>query len=291
MLRTPVMAHAASRPDTLAAVRVEETGASLGVGELREPTGIAADSRGFVYVADAMTGKVYRYSPNGGSVEFERPPDNPSFYPIDIAVQESFVYVLDYSTNALLRYDYRGAYLDVLVSFDQFPDLRPVSVSTGPGGRILVTDIAHHSVSGLTALLDLELTLGQFGSGPGTFNEPRKAVFLPDERIAVVESGNRRVQVFSPAGAFERVLPLPPAAFALPRSICADAQGNIFVADAQRGVIVYEGGDTSTFVIDSFAGNPIAPSALAIDWSNKLYVADLTSRSIHAYHLVYPGRR
>ena len=282
-----------SAVDTMAALRVEGAGASLGLGELREPIGIAADSRGFVYVADAMTGKVYRYSFDGRSVEFERPPDNPSFYPIDIAVQESFVYVLDYSTNALLRYDYRGAFLDVLVSFDQFPNVRPVSVSTGPGGRFLVTDIVDHSVSGLTTLLDLELSLGQFGSGPGTFNEPRRAVFLPDERIAVVESANRRVQVFSPAGTFERIL-APPSGrgFASPRSLVADARGNIFVADTQRGsVVVYAGGNAPAFEVDSFAGDPIAPSALAIDWSNNLYVADLTSRSILVYHLMYPGRK
>lgn len=279
--------------DTLAALRVEGTGSSLGLGELREPIGIAADSRGFVYVADAMSGKVYRFSSDDRSLEFERPPDNASFYPIDVAVQESFVYVLDYSTNALLRYDYRGTFLDVLVSFDQFPNMRPVSISTGTGGRMLVTDIANHSVSGLTTLLDLELSLGQFGSGAGTFNEPRKAVFLPDERIAVVESANRRVQVFSPAGTFERILGAPPGrGFASPRSLCVDARGNIFVADAERGdIVVYAGGDTPALEIDSFAGRPIVPSALATDWSNDLYVADLKSRSILVYRLVYPGRK
>jgi hypothetical protein len=42
--------------------------------------------------------------------------------------------------------------------------------------------------------------------------------------------------------------------------------------------------------IDSFEGQAIKPSALALDWGNNLYVADLKSRSILVYRLIYPPR-
>lgn len=276
--------------DTLARVRATASGARLGEGELREPIALAADARGYVYVADAMAGKVFRYAPDGASLEFERPAERSAFYPIDLAVQESFVYVLDYSSNALLRYDYRGVYLDVLVSFERLGGIRPVSVSTGAGGRVLVTDVAGHTVASLSPMLDVELTLGEFGRGAGAFNEPRKAAFLPDGGLAVVESGNRLVQVFSPSGAFVRILGDPPGGgFVSPRSLCADIEGNVFVADAEGGrITIYASDGAAVSGIDSFDGLSIKPSALALDWGTGLYVADLKSRSVLVYRLTYP---
>jgi DNA-binding beta-propeller fold protein YncE len=286
----PDSSRAPLEPDTIQVFRAEPTGDRLGAGELREPIGVAVDWRGFVYVADAMAGNVYRYSRDGESLEFARPPGNAAFYPIDIAVQESFILILDYSRNALVRYDFKGAYLDVLLSFDSFDSVRPVSVTAGAGGRILTTDIENHTVALWTPLLDLELMIGGFGWGEGRFNEPRKAAFLPDQEIVVVESGGKRLQFFSPSGRYERIL-LPPAgkAFGSPRSICADARGAVFVCDAERGRIsVFSAGGSYLANIDSFEGTSISPAAAALGWDGDLYVADLKSRSILVYRLNYP---
>ncbi|MCK4236765.1 MAG: NHL repeat-containing protein, partial [Candidatus Krumholzibacteria bacterium] len=211
---------------------LEPAGIRLGAGELREPLGLAVDARGFVYVADAMTGKVFRYSTDGESVEFEKPFLSPSLYPIDVAVYGSFVYVLDYSENRVLRYDHNGAYLDILLSFDEFGKMHPSSLTAGEGGRIATTDIENHTLTIWTPLLDIELTLGGYGWSEGRMDRPMKAAILPDDRIVVVESGNRRVQLFSPAGSFEKVLSLPEEMrFRSPRSISSDFMGFIFVAD------------------------------------------------------------
>jgi tripartite motif-containing protein 71 len=280
-------------PDTVGALRVEETDIRFGEGDLREPTGIAVDTRGTVYVADAMAGKVFRYTPDGESLEFERPPRNAAFYPIDVAVQESFVLVLDYSQNKLLRYDTRGAYLDVLLSFEVFDRVRPVSLTCGPGGRIITTDVVNHSIVLWTPLLDRELSIGEFGWGPGSFNAPRKAAFLPDQGFVVVESGNLRLQLFSPSGRFERIVK-PPAGmpFVSPRSVEVDRAGTILVCDANQGrVSVFTDRGRYVTDIDSFAGTAIAPAAAAAGWDGTLYVADLKSRSVLVYRLHYRRER
>ena len=280
-------ARAAS--DTVRSPAVEETGRALGSGELREPVGIAADSRGFVYVADAMAGKVYRYAPDGGSLEFELPRDVAGFYPIDVAVQESFILVLDYSRNGILRYDAEGSYLDVLLSFDEFTRTRPVSITAGEGGRLLTTDVAHHTVALWTPLLQRELVIGEFGRSPGSFNEPRKAAFLPDQRIVVAESGNKRLQFFSPAGGYEGVLQPPPGErLVAPRSIVVDEEGTIVVCDAGAGkLVLFSAGGVYLETVASFGGRAISPSAAAAVWDGRLYVADLASRSVLVYRLVY----
>jgi DNA-binding beta-propeller fold protein YncE len=276
-------------PDTLRSPGVAETGRTLGSSDLREPVGIAVDSRGFVYVADAMAGKVYRYSPDGESLEFERPSDVAAFYPIDVAVQEPFILVLDYSRNRVLRYDVKGSYLDVLLSFDEFDRTRPVSITAGAGGRLITTDVAHHTVALWTPLLEREFVIGEFGQGLGSFNEPRKAAFLPDQGVIVAESGNKRLQLFSPAGGYERIL-RPPAGepFVSPRSICADEEGTVVVCDAEGGrVFLFSAGGASVQGIGSFAGKAISPAAAAAGWDGTLYVADLASRSVLVYRLLY----
>ena len=278
-----------ANPNTSRALRIEETALRFGAGDLREPTGVAVDARGAVYVSDAMAGKVFCYTPDGTSLEFERPPNNAACYPIDVAVQESFVFVLDYSQNKLLRYDSRGAYLDVLLSFDVFDRVRPVSITGGPGGRIITADVVNHAVVLWTPLLDRELTIGEFGWGPGRFSAPRKAAFLPNQGLVVVESGNRRLQFFSPSGRFDRiVLPPPEKPFVSPRSVEVDHAGTIFVCDSERGCIsVFASDGAHVADIDSYSGEAISPAAAAAGWDGTLYVADLKSRSVLVYRLLY----
>lgn len=271
-------------------LRIESAGLRLGAGELREPLGLAADAAGFVYAADAMTGKVFRYSRDGESLEFDRPALFASLYPIDIAVFGPFVYVLDYDENKVLRYDTKGAYLDILLSFDEYERMHPASLTTGEGGRIVTTDIENHNVTVWTPLLDTELSIGEYGWEEGMFDRPMKAVILPDERIAVVESGNRRVQVFSPAGSFEGILlHTADGGFRSPRSISSDVMGNIFVADAAAGrVFVFSPEWESLLDVGSYEGEAISPAALTVGWDDFLYVADLKSRSILVFRLLYP---
>lgn len=269
------------------AVKIEELGIRLGMGELREPLAVAVDQRACVYVADAMTGKIFRYSPDGGSIEFEGP--SASLYPLDLGVEGSMVYVLDYTGNRVLRYDASGAFLDVLLSFDQFGGMHPVSFTAGGGGRFITTDIEHHSMTVWTPLLEIEFTTGEYGWTAGSFDDPRKAATLPDGGLVVVESGNRRLQVLSATGMFERIIEPPDQIpFLSPRWVASDGKGNIFVADTGAGALFVFDREGSFLVrIDSYGGEEIIPASAAIGWDDRLYVADLRSKSLLVYRLDY----
>jgi len=269
------------------AIGFEELGTRFGLGELREPLAVAVDQRGRIFVADAMTGKIYRYSPDGDSMEFEG--SSTALFPLDIGVEGSMVYVLDYTGNRVLRYDASGAFLDILLSFEEFPGMRPVSFTVGEGGRFLTTDIEHHSLTVWTPLLEIEFTTGEYGWSRGAFDDPRKAASLPDGGIAVVESGNKRVQILSPTGNYLRIVEPPDEIpFVSPRWIESDGAGNIFVADAGAGALfVFDPGGELLDRIDSYGGEKIAPASAAIGWDDRLYVADLRSKSVLALRLHY----
>jgi streptogramin lyase len=272
-----------------ASFRITEADSAL--TGLREPLGISTGVRGGVYVADGMRGKLYKYSPDGTVLEFPVPESINSIYPVDVAAEGApFVYVLDYSSRKVLRYDYRGAYLDVLISFDSFI---PASLSVGPGGSFALTDIENHSVLVLNPLLDRELELEGYGWEKGFFNKPAKAVILRDGRLAVADTGNGRVQLFTSSGAYERELPPPPGKdrFRSPRSLCCSPDGDLFIADTGAGAVsVYSPAGRFITLIDSYSEDKIAPSALAVDLNDNLYVADLRSGSVLIYRLVYPEK-
>ncbi|MBD3180031.1 MAG: hypothetical protein GF417_10790 [Candidatus Latescibacteria bacterium] len=255
---------------------------------LKDPLGISAGMRGGLYVADGMSGKVFKYAQGEDRVEFPVPERFNSIYPVDVVAESApFVYVLDYSSGKVLRYDYRGAYLDVLISFDSFV---PASISAGSGGSFILTDLENNSVMVLNPLLDIELEIEGYGWEKGFFNQPAGAAILRDGRLAVADTGNRRVQIFSSSGAFMSELASPDGdGFSSPRSICCDREGNIYVADPERGaVFIYSGSAEFSTMIDSYSGKKISPSAVTIDLEDRLYVADLASSSVLICRLVYP---
>ena len=277
----------ATTGDLLGAERLDIV---LGAGELREPLGLAVDDRGFVLVSDAMAGKVYRYSQDGTSLEFEAPDLDAGYYPIDVAAHGTLVYVLDYAGNRILRYEYKGAWLDVLLDFSLFEGVKPVSLTSSTGGRLLTTDHESHAVTVWSPLLDVEIRTGEYGWADGSFEKPMKAALFGDERIAVAELGNSRVQILSGAGGFDGYAILAgEAEMGSPRYVCGGLDGYLFVADPGTG-LVYGFTPSLEHVLTIGEGEDIRPSAVAASWDHRLYVADLKTRSILVYRLDYPGK-
>jgi hypothetical protein len=271
-------------------IRSERLEIVFGAGELREPLGLAVDDRGFVLVADAMAGKVYRYSPDGSSVEFEIPDLDAGFYPIDITAHGTLVYVLDYAGNRILRYEFKGAYLDVLLDFSLFERMKPVSLTGSGGGRLLTTDLENHEITVWSPLLDIEIRTGEYGWSDGSFDKPVKAAIFDDERIAVAEFGNSRVQILGGAGKFEGYAsPGGREGMKSPRYLCSGLDGYLFIADTAAGLVhAFAPSLEHELVIGE--GADIRPSAVAASWDSRLYIADLNTRSILVYRLDYPGR-
>ena len=278
--------------DSVSTIILTPLESRLGEEQLREPLGLAVDNDGFVYTTDAMTGKVFRFAQDGSYIEFENPALDAAFYPIDLSLNGPFVYILDYSGNRILRYDRQGAYMDILISFGNIEGMRPVSLTGGNGGRFLTTDFENHGMAVWNSFLDLELNWNDFGWGEGSLDRPAKAAMLPDERIVVSELGNRRVQLFSPSGAYESLLQVPEhPGYKSPRSVSTDQEGYIFVADTDGGTVyIFDPKAKYIQKIDSYLSNKIAPSAVAAGWDDHLYIADIRSHSILVFKMVYPGK-
>lgn len=226
---------AAAEPPPATALRFERE-LPLQSREFHQPVAVAAGSLGRLYVADIGRGSVMRIAADGRVMfEFQSPPQQPGLQPLDVEVTGFQVYVLDAQSNALLRYGDEGGYLDVLLAFADSGFEPPRALAVDRLGRVLLAQPARHVVRIADPGQHSEISLGGFGARPGEFARPLGVAFGAEGSIYVADTGNARVQRFSPVGNFV-------AAFAdslrEPRGLATGSTGEVLVADPKRDAVV-----------------------------------------------------
>jgi DNA-binding beta-propeller fold protein YncE len=121
----------------------------------------------------------------------------------------------------------------------------PASLAIGPDGNLYVTDLSHR-VTVISPAGKVLRRWGKPGSGPGDFafthgptgpaHYVGKIAVGPDGNVYVSDSGNARVQVFTPDGRFIRQFGSfgsGKGQFLRPFDLVVDGAGNVYVADDQ----------------------------------------------------------
>lgn len=162
-------------------------------------------------------------------------------------------------------------------------------------GNIWTTDAMLHVVKKYDPDGTLLLTLGQNGvpgQEAGTFNKPTNVFVASDDSIFVTDGyGNQRVVKFNKAGKFLKAWGKKgtgPGEFRIPHSVTQDRGGRIIIADrCGLGETKCTDGRVQIFDTDgkflakwtSPAGT-LAPQAVAVDTSNRLYVDDTQNSKV-----------
>ncbi|MBM4428887.1 MAG: hypothetical protein FJ026_00880 [Chloroflexi bacterium] len=122
---------------------------------------------------------------------------------------------------------------------------------------------------------------GGQGAEPGQFQEPRGiAVDAQRGQVYVVDTGNRRVQVFALDGGFIAVWDRSDESFEEPFDVVVDSRGEAYVLDAVAQFIQRYG---PTGELHGSIGHDLGfyrPRGLAIDDQDNLYVADTGNNRI-----------
>jgi len=122
----------------------------------------------------------------------------------------------------------------------------PAALAVGPDGNLYVTDLSQR-VSVISPAGTVLRRWGKPGSGPGEFRfipgDPTTPTDVhaqiavgPDGKVYVSDSGNGRVQVFTPQGRFVRQFGSYGSGkgqFLSPYHLAVDATGDVYVADDQ----------------------------------------------------------
>lgn len=259
---------------------------------LGEPLAVSVDFEGGVLIADGTPGRIVRWTPaSGGVTEFQRPSlqsGTGGFYPTDLAVKGFFVLAVDQPTRRILRFDNDGAYRDVLLNFEELQVGRrvsPYALAVDGSGRMAVTDVQNHQVLFFDAYLTLVLAFGNYGKFPGQLDTPLGVSFTSAGDIVVVDTGNRRVQIFSDGGTLRRVIPSGgESPLRRPRRALVTSDGRAFVADPGAGaVFVFDENGRFVRAIAPASVAGFSPTDVARTRDGRLFVTDENGRAVDVF--------
>jgi DNA-binding beta-propeller fold protein YncE len=279
----PVAALGGTPPNGPTAFFAGQQG-TLGSG-FNDPTGVAVDSAGNLFVADYGHSAVKEILAAGGYTTINTlAVANGNFnHPTGVAVDGSGnVFVADQYNNAVKEILAAGGYTTVstlAVANGNFN--YPTGVAVDASGNVFVADQLHSAVKeilvagGYTTVNTLAAVNGHFNHPPGVAVDGSGNVFVADQ-------GNNAVKEILAAGGYTTVNTLAVAKgnFSGPTGVAVDASDNVFVADffnAEVKEILAAGGYTTVVTLGSGITEPYG---VAVGAPGTIYVADYAATAI-----------
>ncbi len=222
-------------------------------GELGHATGIAVDKQNDVFILDALTCGLFRYSRQD---------------------------------STLVRVNCFGGCGQDYGEF-RFASAAGAGFSGGLAftkSTLLVADTYNHRVQAFyLPYYQIRFVLGREencapvpGTAPGEFNEPRDIVADSRGHFYVLDYGNRRIQQFNRIGQFRRFIGTEDM-LEQPESFAIDSSDCLYVVDSGKSTIEKfdsTGNPLRTVIDFSRLDQPIQPSGIAIDADDIIYVGE-----------------
>jgi predicted membrane-bound mannosyltransferase len=169
-------------------------------GQFSQPSDVAVDTEGNLFVVDTLNQRVQKFSPDGQFVAAVGAPGNAD-----------------------------GQFADPFVAGSYENHDGPWGIGLDPDGNVYVADTWNHRVQVFTN--DLEF-IRSFGTGD--LFGPRDVVIDAQGNALVVDTGNKRISVYSPTGELVQTHGTGGSGdgqFDEPTSISISPEGDIYVAD------------------------------------------------------------
>jgi tripartite motif-containing protein 71 len=266
----------------------------LGSSFLSNPTGIATDPEGNLFIVDTGNDRVVKCDGEGkfiketGGFGWEEGQFNrPTYIATDNGLN---IYVVDTQNKRVQRFDRNLNFISTIQvepqdDFSGFGLLEGIAVTSG--GELLLSDIEDDFVIKLDNFYAYVRTFGGFGYGEGSLRDPLGISVDKRENVYVADSQNDRVAIYDLFGNFlrgvgEKILRKP-------SGVTVGEDEMIYVANTekhsitifdQQGDIVLEYGTWG-----SGMGNFSKPTDLKLGKNNKLFVVDSGNNRICIFEI------
>ena len=266
-----------------------------GAGPLSLPSDVAVNNQR-VYIVDGGNHRVVVFDHQGkylfavGS-EGERAGQFSSPVGIDVG-DDGRIYVADKDNHRIQIFSKDGKYLKGFQVKSEGKLVRPIDLVVTPDGKeIYVTGNNNHKVMVLSEDGKLKREWGGSGQESGDFRYPGTIAFLKDERLAVVDILNTRIQIFEQSGDFSIEVGewgVLPGQLFRPKGVAVDSKGNLYVSDSYMNLIqVFS--DTGLFEhllkISESTRTMETPAGIAISKDQRLYVAEMLQNKVSVFGL------
>jgi DNA-binding beta-propeller fold protein YncE len=256
------------------------------------PLGLAVDSHGTLYVADASQNRLVVVDTSSGQVlgtigsfgagplEFQAP----TAVALD---SHDNLYVAERNGNRIQKISSAGQYVGSITPSDGLN--APFGVALDSADNVLIADSGNNRVRKLgQSNNEVLLSIGTLGQGRAQFNGPTSVGVGPFDNVYVADRGNNRVEMFDNSGAFLGAFGQPgdgPTDFRLPSAIGVSATtGDLYVADTDNNRVVHyspSSPDPQPMGSKGSAADQfLAPAGVAVDRAGNVYVADTGNRRV-----------
>jgi sugar lactone lactonase YvrE len=277
-----------------------------------EPTGVAVDSAGNVYVGDQKNHTIRKVTAAGvvmtlaGTAGMAGSADGTGtaarfLAPSGVAVDSAGnVYVADQSNHTIRKVTAAGVVTTLAGTAGMLGSADgtgaaarfrgPIDVAVDSAGNVYVADVGNEIIRKVTAagvVTTLAGTAGMLGSADGTgaaarFDGPDGVAVDSAGNVYVADRGNSTIRKVTAAGVVTTLADDTGAAasFTLPFDVAVDSAGNIYVSDyktirkvTSAGVVTTLAGAAGMVGFGSLAG-------VAVDSAGNVYVADFGNNII-----------
>ncbi len=204
-----------------------------------------------------------------------------------LAATASFVLLL----SVTVSFSMECVKSDILLSIEPSGVDQPSDLAIGPGGELYLVDGVNNRIVVTTAEGAPRFAFGKSGSKPGEFRYPLGIDISRDGRVFVADTGNHRIQVFTPKGDFLYMFPVKTASGEKPADpvdvLALDRKQYLYVSDndnhkikvhKQDGAFVFEWGG-----FGEERGRFRYPGILAANEYNQIFVVDVLNTRIQEF--------
>lgn len=177
---------------------------SIGVGELKRPTGLVVDTKNNrLLVTDTLASSLVIFDEKNlklvRAIGKESKGKNGFHYPTNVTLgRNDFIYVTDALNFRIQVLNHKFQFLKTIGSAGDGPRhfSRPKGIATDSEGNIYVVDALFGNVQIFDPVGKLLLVFGKPGNGPGEFWLPNSIFIDSEDRIYISDAYNSRLQVF-----------------------------------------------------------------------------------------------
>ncbi|HPQ54735.1 MAG TPA: hypothetical protein PK253_15895 [Spirochaetota bacterium] len=196
---------------------------------LNNPTGIAADNSGNLYIADQQTGDVYKVAVTGGAAGVPQSLTDSLPAGVDLAEPHGLTLATNSDNSITLYTTDQGSSSNNVVQID-IP-------SSGNPGDAVVTELTPDSTGGsATGTIDN----ATFNQPHGIGRDKNGAVFISDEnnnRVQIITPGGNVVTFAGSGASGDTDGDADTASFNQPRGLAVDANGDVLICDYGNGKV------------------------------------------------------